>query len=292
MRVSALCLCGLMVAQVASAGELIQVPPIAGAVETLSLGINDHNVITGFYFDSAAEEHGFYATLDGQYTFFDSADGSQIVPIAIDNNGTISGFTTISSQSPCDSTPFLRSSDGIITIVKKGKKPLIGFAAGFGPKGEFVGSYCDKDQAIFGYVGRNGKYKNTLTLGDTPLATLAYAINKDGDVAGGEIEQFGENGFLLLGGVFEPVFYPGAASTLLTGLNDSGLVAGTARSSQGGSQAFILDTKTGVFSAIPAPGFASGGINNKGFVIITNGENSLVYCPLSKRKCNEAKQAR
>ena len=285
------CLWGLTIAQAASADELIFVPPVTGAGLMMALGINDSNVITGYYFDSAGKEHGFVGTIDGQYTSFDSNDGSEIVPLAIDNNGEISGYTTTSVQAPCASIPFLRSPGGNITTVMKGKKTMIGLAAGFGRGGEFVGSYCDKNGTALGYIGRNGKYKSTLTLGDEPMVTLAYAINKDMDIAGAELNQFGENGFLLLGGVFQQIFYPNSTFTMLTGLNDNGLAAGTARTQPQGTLSFVLDTKTGDFKTIPISGFSSGSINSKGFVVLTDSVNNLVYCPLSKRRCDAVKQA-
>jgi len=77
------------------------------------------------------------------------------------------------------------------------------------------------------------------------------------------------HGFLYSGGSFTLFDYPGASSTIPFGINDSGLISGTAYMNQNTTAfGFLYDGNT--FTTIRAPGKGATlprGINNAGVVV-------------------------
>lgn len=273
------------------ASEYIGVPRPPNAYLFYVTGINDDNVITGLYIDNALKEYGFFGHLDGNYTDLEGGDAGLIYPLSISNTGWISGFTTTSTEDPCVTVPFLRSPDGVLTVVVKGGKPLSGLAAAFGSKGRFAGSYCDRNRVVRAYIGKNGKFKTAVPPDDNIVSTRVSGFNKHGDLSGTEATQIASFGFILRDGVFERLSFPGSTQSEVWGVNNSGLVTGTATFSQGDVYPFVYDSNSKNYSMLEFPSAYARGINNRGFVVLSDGFNAAVFCPLSKRKCDAARHS-
>jgi probable HAF family extracellular repeat protein len=73
-------------------------------------------------------------------------------------------------------------------------------------------------------------------------ATFPSGINNSGDVVGSyDDSQGNQHGFLYSGGVFSTIDPPGATTTLLGGINNNGVIAGTfCVSPVGNCQGFLL----------------------------------------------------
>src|SRR5204863_6614436 len=143
----------------AQAGTLIPVPPVQGSTQTWIGDINESNIIAGDYFTPDGNVHGFFGTLDGQYTFFDHPDGHTIVH-GISNDGYITGTSnSLSQDCPAVGCTFVRWPDGAIFAVEKAVVPVDGFADEVIQRGRFVGEQWYVDQNleqlfIYGYYGK------------------------------------------------------------------------------------------------------------------------------------------
>jgi len=265
-------------------GTFVAIPPVSGAMTTVARGINDDNVIVGNYTGWDFVTHGFFGTLDGQYTPFDYGDGSRpTLLLSIDNAHDIAG---VAYQGACQSIPFERMADGTVTVLHKKKTDLSGLPGGFNKSGEFVGFYCDTNGHYLGYYAKNGAFKNPLTIAGDPPYVAPTSINKTGDVVG----YFTSNGssfhgFLLIGSSTTQIDYPGLSNTELSGINDHGTVVGIAFNQPSNPTAFLYDIKTQKFKVIDDNGvpLTAVGINDQGNVLINFGQGgNALYCPKAK----------
>jgi hypothetical protein len=279
----------LLMWMTAGAGTVVPIPSVPGAVTTFAYGINDKNLVTGYFFDSNFVTHGFFGTLDGQYTTFDFGHGlSATLMLPVDNAGDILGIAFDGAF--CQATQFERMADGTVIVVHKKKIDLDGTPGGFNQSGEFVGNYCDESGKTFGYYGRNGRFKKDLTIPGDHLSVAPTGINKFGQVVGyvadGTQGNAVEHGFFLDNGTTNQVDYPGVMSTLLSGINDHGMAAGYGFSPPSTYKPFLYNTTTKEFTPIDSEGFSlsTAAINNEGNVVlnIRSSGGALLYCPRKK----------
>jgi len=279
-----ICLFGTAELTRVQAAVFIPVPPVPGATSTTVTGINDNNTIVGYFSDSSNIAHGFFGTLDGNYTIFDAGDGSSNTnPLAIDDAGDITGWA---GGGLC-SVAFERAPNGTIVYVRKRRELMKATAVGLNKKREFVGFYCDFD-GVWGFYGKNGKYKAAMTVAGNPFEAFPLAINREETVAGFYISDSGHAvGFLLQGDVLSTVTLPNALETQVTGLNDQNIAAAT-WSDSNQWHASLFDISANAFTSIEPPGAVSsrvGGINNAGLAAVSSNIGSFIYCPKAKRNC-------
>jgi hypothetical protein len=106
-----------------------------------------------------------------------------------------------------------------------------------------------------------------------PTASSAQAtgINDQGDVCGFLVNTGGvTKGFLLIGGFFMPLNFPGATSTMFFGLNNVGQAVGT-YTEAGAVHGFVYNIKAGTFQQVDDPSGVNAtiinGINDKGAIV-------------------------
>lgn len=207
-----------------------------GSVFTGAFGINDIGQIVGRYADATGINHGFLLS-NGDYSSFD-------VPGA-------SGFTD---------------------------------PAGINSKGQIVGSYL-LNNVSHGFLLSGA----TFTTIDPPGAhgSGASGINRNGDIVGSYAQNhlFSPNtaatngtghGFLLKGGVFTTIDFPGATYTEAWRIDDAGNIIGRYQTGDGKYRIYLLSN--GTFTSITVvPGsvqtafFELGGFN-------LNGDIAAAYC--------------
>lgn len=287
----------------AQAGTLIPVPQVPGSIGTVVLGINNSNIITGWYETPDFAVHGFFGSLDGEYQTFDYPSG-QTTPFAINDDGYISG-----EGAPTDGRigdEFIRAPDGAFTTVRKDGVALDGSARGFKGKTNFVGDYWTFDDngigTDHGYLGNKGKWQADVVLPLDTNRTAARDIDSKGRIAGyfSDPDVGGLNrGFVLDGDTLQVVAYPDdrATFTILEGMNDRGLVVG---SWGGGSileSAFVFDIKKQKYKSINVPLISNsnisvdaGGINNADVVTVNADGKPFIYC-LNEKTCPSSPSA-
>jgi hypothetical protein len=124
------------------AGTYIPVPMVPGAVSEIAFSINNHNVVTGSFRDSANVEHGFFGPLDGSnWTVFDfpgeGTTGTE--PRYINDHGAITGIALNPKFKVGEE--FYRSAGGKFKIFRAYGKKLDGVAQGMNHADTSMGDY-------------------------------------------------------------------------------------------------------------------------------------------------------
>jgi hypothetical protein len=281
----------------AAKAQLIPIVPFPGATSTTVFGIaDDNNTITGSYIDGDGFTHGFYGTLDGNYTEFNFGDSDFTQARGIDGSGTlIAGFSN-NDGNHCDLQEFEYDlGAGKLKAIKKGNKALNGEAQAINSKGEFAGDYCDTGGSgtIFGYLGQKFKWKSDVTTPFDSGFTGERGVNKKGTVVGFYInsDSGSQIGTLIQGGTTSQVTYPDQSevSTALEGINDSGLASGQWGDSNGIVHGFSYDSSSSTFVEIDDPNATqftqTWGVNKAGLIAVSSDFGSYIYCTLKKSKC-------
>lgn len=162
--------------------------------------------------------------------------------------GTISAAFAWSTASAQEFTT-IQFPGANITIVNGGPNP----------EGTSVGSYVDSSGVTHGFtLTKNG----TLSSFDPPgsVATTPDFIDPQGTIVGGYVDSAGANhGFILEDGEYTTVNFPGAAGTVITGINPSGEMSGfscAVPACNTTTHSFLL-SKKGVFTGFDPPGAIS-----------------------------------
>lgn len=275
-----------------AAETLIPVPQVPGSVATTVFAINDNNVVAGSFTTADGREHGFFGTLDGSYTTFDSSFKNTQAR-GINNDGLVTGI----GYDRKHSSVFERYPDGSMAYVTKGGKPLgFGVAGAINADGTFVAdAYNRKATKHFNFFGENAEYTQEIA---TPGLSVARprGVNDSKDVAGYyQDDQGGMHGFLLKDGTVTTVDYPGSEGTLVYGVNNSDQVAGFfGKNDQ--PHAFVYDADSGLFKTIVEKGVQHGnlavsyGLNNEGLVAVNfvAAGGPFIYCPHKASRCPSA----
>jgi hypothetical protein len=279
----------------ADAGRLIPVPAVAGSTAMDVTAINNSNIITGVYETPDYVSHGFFGTLDGNYTTFDA--GTFTVPLGINDQGLITGWNLAQDCSftyPPVGCEFVRKLDSSIDIVTKDRSQIGGYAYGITTHARFVGEYWVARQTqgydVFGYYGKGHKYVADVTLPFNTNHTSPRGINEAGTIIGHYIDLDAQRlrGFIVRGGVATAVDYPdpNADNTLFEGVNDEGLISGYWTSSQTTAEApFLYDPAKGVFTSIVVRGATyvyPAGLNDAGLVTLDVDDVPYIYCSRKK----------
>ena len=240
---------------------------------TLPLGINNQDVIAGYYLDNKAFVwHGFTYDANKKVWVYpiDYPDANGTFATSINDSGELAGyFAGLSSTTegmldfggafsfelvPC---PFF------VSIQTNGVNNA-GYTAGGCQQDALVGSgslswvWAQGNAVIFG-CPTNG------------VSSTANAINNKGQVVGWYAVGSVVGGYLANynGSCVTEVHFPGTAYTNLTGINDDGWAIGTGSSPNSPDVGFFYNTSSGQFTAITPPsgavnGVAAMGLNNSG----------------------------
>jgi probable HAF family extracellular repeat protein len=152
-------------------------------------------------------------------------------------------------------------------------------AVGLSPSGEIVGYYSfDKyNKSGHGFTLVGNKF-TTVDYPGGPIYTLLQSINKSGQILGycrftGE----GPKGFLLIGGVFTDIVYPGAVYTEPQGMNNAGEVVGYYSTDNATYHGFTFSS--GVYTNVDYPGATDTflyAINNQGQIVGSEDQHAFL----------------
>ncbi len=153
----------------------------------------------------------------------------------------------------------LRLRQGMFTTIDF--SPTFTGAVGINPSGDIVGRYQTTEGKFHGFLLSAG----TFTSLDFPgaAATSAFGINPSGDIVGSYCDpapcpspaqngNLGNHGFVLRGGTFSSVDFPGGVLTQAWKINAAGQIGGRYKSTDGKWHAFVMSE--GTFTSIDVPG--------------------------------------
>jgi len=247
-----------------------------GDTFTQLLGINNHFVIAGYH-GSGATGHpnqGFTLAFTGTppitFTTENFPGSVQTQVIGINNSDGTAGFYIDKAGA---NHGFLKF--GTFTTVDfpgTTSSPAVNQLLSFNDNAQLAGFYNDAAGNSHGYIyARSGGVFEVFTI---PTATSAQAtgINDQGNVCGFFVKGGVTKGFLLIGGFFMPLSFPGATSTMFFGLNNVSQAVGTYTDTFGAVHGFVYNITAKSFQKVDDPSGGVGatiinGINDKGAIV-------------------------
>jgi len=242
---------------------------------TQPAGINDLGEITGAYFDSNGNSHGFVRKAGGEIVTFDAPHvgygtqagigyGLGTIPTAINNKGDIVGYYTDAAGAYHG---FVRSARGEFSVIDdpaSTSAPSATIAQAINDWGVVVGFWFDSNFNFHGFVRQvDGSFTTVDAPGD--LVTECYHINDLGEVGGDWIDAttFTWHGMLLhANGKLVTFDAQNAAGDTFGGLgqalNLEGSFAGTYADANNGLHGYVRYSN-GKFAEFTAPGGGDSG---------------------------------
>jgi hypothetical protein len=282
----------LLCVSAAESGVLVPIPPVPGSAATYVSDINNSNVIAGSYTTADGMSHGFFGTLDGNYSTFEVPDGTGGASALDDNNNMIGG-TDPSPTCPYGGCGWRRNLDGKIRLLSKDREPIDGILGDLSGK-MFVGDYRYLDQNgyfnVVPYMGKGTKYLADISLPFNTIQVRARGFHRSDFVEGWFVDNDDgrkERGFVMKDGVASAYDYPDdqAFHVQFGRMNNKGWIAGTwYDGEQTFSKAFLFNWKKERFLPIDLSGtygYASA-INDGGLAIVGADNVSSLYCPKKK----------
>jgi probable HAF family extracellular repeat protein len=134
--------------------------------------------------------------------------------------------------------------------------------------GQVVGYYADSSSAIHGYSESGGVFTQIDVPFSGATGTGAFGINNSGQIVGYWRDASTDHGFLLSGGTYTTIDYPGAVFTYANAINNLGDVVGFYGDAGGVYHGFLLSK--GIYTPLDAPGSTAteaNGINDAGNIV-------------------------
>ena len=247
------------------------------------LGINNSGTIAGYFGSGLAGFPNKGYTLappyagQGSYTNENFPGSVQTQVTGLNNAGTTVGFWSNSNNGPPNDANFgFTDVGGTFTSVNDPNTPAAALTfnqlLGVNSGNTAVGFYTDANGNNHGYTYSIGSKTFSTDINDpNAVSTTTAAINNAGNLAGFYTDANGvTHGFLDQGGTFLSVDAPGATTTQLFGLNNTGLAVGI--DVVGGAMNGILyDIATGTFTTLADPNGVGtttfNGVNDLGQVV-------------------------
>jgi len=237
-----------------------------GATDTRLFGINAHNEAVGAYLDAAGNPHGFRLKA-GAFTSVEPVGAVLSQARAINDAGTITGWFQEESGSMHG---FVFENNAFTVFDVPGAAHSQGLGINNG--GDIVGAYDTGDiTTSIGFVWRNGRFTSFEVPGSASGTTSASGVNDEGQVVGIYGDAVGNShAFLRSRGVYRTIDLPHSDSTLATGINEAGSVAGNYFPDDAtGTHGFVL--KQGKATIVEFPVLMSRtrvrGINEEGALV-------------------------
>jgi hypothetical protein len=274
--------------------------PFKGLTFTNLLGINNSDLIAGFYGSGQAGDPntGFLLTLPSAFSPDNFPGMAQTQMTGLNDTGIHTGYTYPTNNGvPVDFQFGFYETGGTFVMVNNPKTPNCHHPhacdKGVITENQLLG-VTNKDLAVGFYNDRHGNsHGYTVDISTTTqkfsknindpngVSTVTAAINNLDEIDGFYTDKKGvTHGFLDNHGVFTTVNGPGATTTQLLGLNDQGLAVGF-DVVNGVMHGLVFDSHRDVFTTIDPPnsmGTTFNGINDRnqivGFFVNSKNHNS------------------
>lgn len=216
---------------------------------TAAYGVNNFGAIAGLYVNTAANAYESFLYTNGNwgsYFYPGLPAGSETGLYKANDVGGYCGFV-IKNVSPYPAQAFVSTRNGAGNAIFSGNDSVNTFCEDINDFGTAVGSYQDSKGVWHGFVRTAGgafkkiDYPGASTVqgnepcpdedgpnvGNLAAGTVVLGINNLGDISGHFWDtSYNEHGFVLSGGKFTQIDYPGAYQTGGGGLNDLGQFVG------------------------------------------------------------------
>jgi hypothetical protein len=282
----------VLCASICKAGVLVPIPLVPGSTATYTGDINNNNVIAGSYTTADGVSHGYFGTLNGNYTTFDVPDGTG-GPGPLDDEGNLIGETNPSQTCIYGGCGWRRDLDRSIKLFSKSHAPIDGVIGDVSGK-SFVGDYRyigdDGFFHVVPYVGKGTKYVADISLPFDTIHASVRGFHGSRFVEGWFRDRDDGNrdrGFVMKDGVAKAYDYPDESAfiTQFERMNNKGLIAGSwYDGEQTYGKAFLFNWRNEKFLPITLSGtyVYAASVNDAGLAIIGADDTSYLYCPHKK----------
>jgi probable HAF family extracellular repeat protein len=240
---------------------------VPGAMVTGVSGINNLGMMVGPYGTYTSGPLSGFLYYQGAFTYFDYPGETITEPGGINDSGLIAGYATQNAYERYSVVGFLYDGTTFTTLRDGGN--AVTNVYGLNSAGTVVGSVGPNVNTWGGFEEKNGHYKPITFPGYPQQCSYAYAegINNLGQVVGTTYCGIYIYGYVLAGGKFVSVQYPGTTETAALGINDLGTVVGWYGA---GQYFYAFASLHGKYVSFSYPGavetFAYG-INNSGQIV-------------------------
>ena len=258
-------------------------PPFNGVTFTNLLGINNSDLIAGFYGSGQAGDpnKGFLLTPPNTFVPENFPGSAQTQLNGLNNNGVMVGYFYTTNNGVAFDNQFgftLKGSN--FTEVNNPNTPtspqpgvlIENQLLGVNDHDVAVGFFNDAMGNSHGYTYdiASGTFSPVINV-PKAISTTAAAINNSGEIAGFYEDAGGvTHGFLDNGGLFTTVDPPGATETQLLGLNDQGVAVGFDVDASGAMQGLVFNSVLDTFTTLDpngSEGTTLNGINDLGDIV-------------------------
>jgi hypothetical protein len=260
---------------VPAASTLITTFKVTHSTTTVPAAINAEGEITGLYWDSEGESHGFVRNAGGTIAKF-SVPGANRVgtqPTGINKNGVIAGLWGSTSGSEYLVHGFVRAANGTITSFDFAGT-LGGKVCGIDSAGDVAGYYdTDRGNSSAGFIRAHG---GAITKFQVGSQTTCASISAKGVIVGNFYGKNQTMGFMRAPDGTITKFHAGTRETDPANINTAGVIAGTYYDDSDNQQGFER-APDGTITTIQVPGAIQtiiDAINDKGAVIGTYEDSS------------------
>jgi hypothetical protein len=270
------------IAQLQSAGCVPDFHPfaIAGAGETVGIGISDQGQVTGRFDDEAGVTHGYVRDRRGQFRYVDFPGGVLTAVTGLSNAGVLGGIYLdaaghfhgfVESGGHFESIDYPGAVDSRIRSIGRTGELVGNFGdyaegiehgfikdgSGFhqvdypgslgsdvhggNGHGQYVGDFAGEDDKVQAFVLSHGRFTAFAVPGPY-TGTSARGITPSGVIVGlvEDSVTFNLRGFVKIGERITFIDYPGASSTSVNRINARGEIVGTFIAADGVPRGFTL----------------------------------------------------
>jgi len=218
-------------------GAVIQVDPPRAAAFSELVAVSNRGDAVGDYLDADGIDRGFLRTADGAISDLpDPVPGFTFnTPFGINSRGAIVGsYTNGPNFGSC--VGYLLVDGRYLTIDIPGATCV--FPNGINDDGDIVGNWLDADRFSHGFLipaggDDNDRISSSRIVDITVpgLSTVPFHINGRGEIVGDYFLRVGRrlvgHGFVRRGAEVRTLDDPAGSFTVLSGLNDAGVIAGS-----------------------------------------------------------------
>ena len=248
--------------------EVVATFDYPGAVQTYANGINDRGEVAGFFLNDVDTSRGYVRFSDGRFSgrIMDPKDNQNYTVLpGINNTGTACG-----NYSWDDHIHSFLLSGGTFTEIPLSAPNV--YVWGVNDAGDYCGSLPDQYQAFLG-IGNGTTYFTV----PGATSTSGYGINNLNQCVGSYALRDRSYGFRRDADATlnYPIGVLGATTTVLTGINDNGVMAGWVAEGYDRGVCFRTPNDFALYDYPGASATVFNGINNRGLICGTYTDASL-----------------
>lgn len=221
------------------------------------LGINNSNVIVGYFGDGATIPNNGFIYSGGSFTPANVGGATQTQVVAINNTMTSGAYNTAGFFVDASGANHGFTNIGGSTVYVDGPGSVTTQTLGLNDNHQAVGFYVDANGTTQGFLyNTSTQMLTTLPFGSLGGANglTATGINNAGTIVGFYSTAAGTiSPFIDQGGTFTSPVDPDGSDAMFFGINNSGEIVGSDTANNGATQGLVYNSTTGTWTTVNDP---------------------------------------